>query len=273
MNTLELLDFNLRKKSIRTRERYTSIARIYLGFSGDMTGGDVSRTTMLRFMEWTESKGWSPNTRRLAHYVLAKLCKSLEKKFPLDADDLATKPTREELRTPFLSMSELGRLISHQKAIPSYGTALLFLASIWGLRSTELTNVEIGDGAIRVFLAKKRGTARQPKIHLLPSGDGRFLDGYEWASEGTVIAEYHKLCRAIGLKSSYGAWHMVRRTLDTALHLAGVNPEIISRYIGWQQGNSFGVSPMVSRYFHMTDEDVDKETYKLHPVLPLWGIK
>lgn len=236
----------------------------------------MSRTTMLRFLEWTENKGWSPNTRRLAHYVLAKLCKSLEKKFPLDADDLATRPTREELRTPFLSMDELGRLIVHQIAIPSYGTALLFLASVYGFRSTELTNIEIGDGAIRAFLAKKRGSVRQPKIHLLPPGDGQFLDGYEQMSEGSVIATYHVLCRSAGIKTSYGAWHMVRRTLDTALHLAGVNPEVITRYIGWEKGTSFGAatgSPMVSRYFHMTDEDVDKETFKLHPVLPLWGLK
>lgn len=264
---LETLNYNLRRKAPRTADRYLGICRQYLEFST----GDMSRMSMLRFMEQME-KTWAPNTRRLAHYALAKLCRALEVKFPLDADDLAYPPSRDELRAPFLAKHEVESLIVGWRNTVCWETSLLFLSSIYGCRSVEMTNVDIDQGSLIIHIAKKRGGLNHPKKHLIPDGCQQFLGGYSHQTEWNIIQAYHRVASECGVSRDYGAWHMIRRSLNTGLQLGGINPEILTRFIGWEKSPTpQGASPMASVYFHMADEDIDREVFEKHPFLGMWN--
>ncbi len=270
MDTLETLAFNLKRKSPRTLDRYTSLARQYLDFSK----GKMDRTSMLQFIDLVE-KEWKPNTQRLLHYALKKLCKSLEVKFPLDADDLPIPTPRDELNTPFLSIQEIGQLVDRWQWQDSYETSILYLSTVYGLRSLELTNVEIMDSAIKVHLAKKRGGQTHVKMHMLPPGAKNFLSAYRERCEWDIIQTYHLMARAANVKDEWGAWHKIRRSLITGLQVNGLNGEILTRFIGWEKSSlnqPQGVSPMVSVYFHMDDFDIDRETFLHHPFIKLWKL-
>ena len=267
MNPLETLEFNLRKRSPRTKQAYLWIARLYLEFSPN----DYSRTAMLRFMEHLELRKFSPNSRRLAHYALSRLCRSLEVKFPLDGDDLAPPPDESELNTPTLSNEQVGALIGYAKGWPgAYYTSLLFLSTLYGIRSVEMTDVEIGEGAIRVFMAKKRKREGRPptRVHILPDNGALFLSSYRPAPEWKVIEAFHEICLDAGVKTEGGAWHQIKRSLNTQLRLAGVEPEIVRRFLRWSADRQ----DMSSVYFHIKPEEIDRMAFAKHPFLSSWGL-
>lgn len=267
---IDTLTYDLRKKSPRTRQRYVGIVRGYLQFSG----GTITRPMMLHYMEQKEAK-WGGNTRRLAHYALARLCKALEVKFPLDADDLAPTPTRDELRTPTLSIDEVASLIRHWKSSPCWETGLLYLSTIYGLRSIELSMVDVEKGAITAWLAKKG--RKTPLRHTVPPGGNLYLWDYGMRCEWLVIQAFHKIEDVAGMKREKGkAWHSIRRALATNLRLNGVDPEIITRFLGWEKvsplvgGVPLGASPMVGVYTHIPPEEIDRMIFRQHPFLGMW---
>jgi len=267
MNILQTMEYNLRKKSPRTKDRYMGITQEYIRFSG----GLLDRTTMLKFMESTENK-WSDSSRRLTHYVLKKLCKAMEKPFPLDADDLYPTTAISKLYTPTLSVPTIQSMISWFKPEGSYTTALLFLSTMYGCRSLELTRIIVGNNIVTIPLAKKRGGVPLDKTHILPPGMFRHLTEYKNnLSEWLVIQQFHIATSQVTINPVDGAWHTIRRSLITQLQLAGVDPEVITRYMGWEKSATPpGASPMVGRYFHIPDSDIDDMVYRKHPFIEMW---
>ena len=275
---IALLDLNLKKKSPRTRQVYGYLVKMFLGFAGS----DLSRAKCLQFMEKMENEGYGNNSRRLAHYALAKLYKSIEVKFPLDGDDLTPLPSNPN--TPYLSPEQIGKLIAFWSGeVGSYETSLLYLATIYGLRSLEMTDADIGERLV-VYMAKKRGGLRPPREHLLPGNAAGFISGYEHMSERTVLDKFHRICDLAGVNEpGYGAWHTIRRTLSTQLQLAlttkmlqlddkaripqsDVVTDIVTRYLRWEKRR--GAMPSV--YFHLPPEEIDQMCFSIHPFLRLW---
>lgn len=73
-----------------------------------------------------------------------------------------------------------------------------------------------------------------------------------------------------GLPHKYNAgWHSIRRYLDTVL-LEKVGLENTAIFLRWQISRS---SLMPLRYISKDYHEVDKEIFRVHPVLSLWDGK
>jgi len=259
---LSTFESDLGRKSPRTRIYYRSIARKFLTQSGDF-----SRPGMIKFLD---NCGYCDNSVRTTYYVLKRLCKALEIKFPLDTEFLPPVPDEEEIYTPTVSVDNTKRLIAYWRNYPGeYITSLVFLATIFGLRSIEMTNVEIKRNSIIVIVAKRRARKDKPvtREYPIPEDKMKYLDGYEQFSERTVEYAFLKACRRAVVKRRYKEnWHSVKRCLNTIFMDLGINKTLFKRYLRWARDRK----DMAEVYYHKDFSDIVSEVYKLHPFLKLW---
>lgn len=256
---LSIMEADLKRRSPRTTSYYISISRKFLSESGDF-----HRPGMLKFMDDID---WCDNSLRTVYYVLKHLCKALEKKFPLDEGDLPPPPDEESMYTPTMSLDNINKVIAHWKRFPGdYLTSLAFLSTIYGLRSIEMTTVEIGRNSVLVYVAKRKRVVTRE--HPVPEELMKYLSGYEPMSEMTVKYAFWKVCRRAGVKRQYKEnWHSVRRCLVTACLDAGVNKVMLKRFLRWARDRR----DMADTYYHKDFADVNEEMFKVHPFLKLWG--
>lgn len=269
---LSILNADLSRKSPRTRRYYLSIAKKFLTESGDF-----SRPGILKFLN---NMGYCDNSMRTAYYTLARLCKALEKKFPLDKDDLPPLPDEESIHTPTMTLDNIKRLISYWKNYPGeYVTSLVFMATMFGFRSIEMTDIEIKKDSIIVNVAKRRGKVRRE--HPIPEGLMKYISGYEQLSEMTVSYAFWKACRRAGIRRREREnWHSIKRCLNTACEDAGIKKVLVKRFLRWARDRR----DMSDVYYHKPFDEInaimfgkipipmsDPPKYVVHPFLKLWG--
>lgn len=256
---LAILEADLARKSPRTRLYHHSIAKKFLTESGDF-----SRSGMLKFLN---TINYCDNSVRTAYYVLKRLCKALEIKFPLDEDDLPPPPDEQDIYTPTMSLENTHRIISYWKQFPgTYLTSLAFISTIFGLRAIEMTNVEVGASSIIVNVAKRR--RRVIREHRIPEDMMKYLSGYEPMSEMTVKYAFWKICRRAGVKRRNGEnWHSIRRRINTTCIDLGINRILVKRFLRWAKDKR----DMADAYYHKEFTEINTEILKVHPFLRLWG--
>ncbi len=261
---LSILESDLRRKSSRTRAYYLPIVKRFLTESGDF-----SRQGMIK---WLDNSGYCENSIRTVYYVLKRLCKALEVKFPLDTEFLPPLPDEEDVYTPTTSIENIKRIIAYWKNYPGdYLTSLVFMSTVYGFRSVEMTNVEIGKHSIIVTVAKRKprkSGARVTREHLVPEDKMKYLAGYEPMSEMTVKYAFWKVSRRAGVKKrEYKEnWHSVRRCLVTACIDANINRTLLKRFLRWARDRR----DMADVYYHKEFSEVNKEIFNVHPFLGLW---
>ncbi len=259
---LSTFESDLTKKSPRTRSYYISIARKFL-----VESGDFSRPGMIKFIENT---GYCDNSVRTTYYVLKRLCKALEKPFPLDTEFLPPAPDEEEIYTPTISVDDAKRLIAYWRNYPGeYATSLIFLATVFGLRSIEMTNVEVKQNSIIVIVAKRKARKDKPitREYSIPEDKMKYLSGYEQLSEMTVKYTFWKVCRRAGVNRKIREnWHSVKRCLTTIFTDLGINKAMFKRYLRWARDRR----DMADVYYHKDFNEIVREMYKVHPFLKLW---
>lgn len=274
---LNILLNDFSHESPDTRKSYMSKARRFL-----VESGDFSRAGMKAYLE---NMGYNDNSVRTTYYTLKRLCKALGTPFPLDEKQLPPAPDEDELNTPTISVDNIKRLINYWKQSPGdYTTALVFLSTMYGLRSIEMTSIEVLMASFVMKVAKRKGRANKPVMreHLIPAGMEQYLSGYYPISERTVNYTFHKACRAIGYKPrEHENWHAVRRALNTAMRdvktlepsgTPGIMVEkhiddmLISRFMRWAKPRSL----MTSTYTHHEFADINREMFLVHPFLKLW---
>lgn len=261
---LEIFNLDLKRKAPTTRGYYGRIARKFF-----IDGGDFSRQGMILWLE----QNYTDNGIRTVYYVLKRLCRALGVPFPLDTDLLPPIPDEEEIYTPTTPRPIVIDLINHWKQFPgNYITSLVFLSTIYGLRSIEMTSVDLHlPLSFIMIVAKRKGRSGKPVIreHLIPDGMGKFLEGYEQYSERSVTYTFTKVCRAIGYKRQIKEnWHGIRRALDTACVDAKIDNILIKRFMRWTKKRD----DMVSVYFHKDFAEINQEMFKVHPFLSVWRI-
>lgn len=252
------LTTDLARKSPRTRTYYRSIAKKFLTESGDF-----SRAGMIKFLNSIKND----NSARVSYYVLKRLCKALGKKFPLDKDDLPVLPDEETMQTPTTSLDNTKRLIAYWKNYPGdYVTSLLFLSTVYGLRSIEMTTIKIEGNNIIVSVAKRRGEVIRK--HPVPEEMMKYLSGYDHLSEMSVRYAFWKACRRAGVKRQEKEnWHSIRRRLNTTCINLGINRILLKRFMRWARDRR----DMSDTYYHEDFGKINNEMFRAHPFLPLWG--
>lgn len=259
---LSIFKSDLSKKSPRTRTYYLSIARKFL-----IESGDFSRPGMIKFLD---DCGYCDNSIRTTYWILKRLCKALEIKFPLDIEFLPPPPDEEQIYTPTTSVDNTKRLIAYWKNYPGeYITSLVFLATVFGLRSVELTSVEVKKNSIVVNVAKRkpRKGAQVTREHPIPEDKMKYLSGYEQMSEMTVKYACGKAFRRAGVKRMIKEnWHGIRRCLNTICIDRGINRTLLKRFLRWARDRR----DMSDVYYHKEFSEINREIFKVHPFLNLW---
>lgn len=261
---LAILEADIGKKSPRTKAYYLPVAKRFLTESGDF-----SRAGMIK---WLDNSGYCDNSVRTVYYVLKRLCKSLDKTFPLDTEDRPPLPDEEDIYTPTKSVNEVRRLISFWRNYPGdYLTSLVFMSTVYGLRAVEMTNVEIRKDSIVVIVAKRkprRGGKRITREHPVPEGMMRYLSGYVPMSEMTVKYAFWKVCRRAGVSRKHKEnWHSVRRRINTTCTDLGISKAMLKRFLRWTRDTK----DMADVYYHKDFQEINTEMFKVHPFLPLWS--
>ncbi|MBA7690807.1 hypothetical protein ES703_99339 [subsurface metagenome] len=188
----------------------------------------------------------------------------------MDTEFLPPAPDEEEIYTPTISVDNTKRLIAYWRNYPGeYVTSLVFLTTVFGLRSIELTNVEVKQNSIVVIVAKRRARKDKPvtREYPIPEGKMKYLDGYQQLSERTVVYAFWKACRRAGVKRRYKEnWHSVKRCLDTIFVDLGINKTMFKRFLRWARDRR----DMADVYYHKEFSEIVREMYKVHPFLKLW---
>ncbi len=270
---LEILDNDLSRKELDTRTNYKYIARKFLTESGDF-----SRQGM---MTWFNKSELSDNSLRTAHYALKRLCKALEIKFPLDGDDLPPPPDEETLVTPTLTIPQIRQMIRFWRTYPdAYETSLLFISTILGTRSSEMSDtqgLDVTGHSIIITVAKRK--AKVIREHNIPEKYIKFTSGYQNLSENTVRYRFRKIAHWSGVKRTEDmCWHSIRRGLATTFKDMGINEFLYKRFMRWAPNRE----DMGSVYYHhpfelinnvMLGQAPNPETGQLikHPFLGDWG--
>jgi len=117
-----------------------------------------------------------------------------------------------------------------------------------------------------ISVEKQKKTVR--KEHRIPEGTKQFLSGYKQTSRREIKSgTFKKLCDEAGvIKPKKGAFHCIRRSLDTSLLENGLNDVIIGQFMNW----ALRKTSMVSRYAHIEMSKVDEMVFEKHPFLPYW---
>ena len=251
---LSVLSSDLQRKSPRTRTYYRSIAKRFLTESGD-----YSRSGML---QWINTYGCD-NSIRTVYHILKRLCKAVGKPFPLDSDVLPSMPDEDEIHTPTMPSDDIKKLILFWKQYPgTYTTAILFLSTIYGFRSIEMTNLDIDveNDSVGVFVAKRHRVVT--RSHMIPPNKEVYLVGYEKLSELTVRTAFIRACRKAGIKREKGrSWHSIRRALDTSCLNLNINPLLVKRFMRWAKDRK----DMTTVYWHMDFREANKVMFGMIP--------
>jgi len=188
-------------------------------------------------------------------------------KFPLDKEDLPPLPDEEAMYTPTMSLDNAKKVIAYWKNYPGdYLTSLAFLSTIYGLRSIEMTDVEVKKDSIVVNVAKRR--RKITREHPVPEKMMEYLSGYEHFSEMTVKYAFWKICRRAGVKRRKKEnWHSIRRCFNTTCIDLGINKVLLKRFLRWARDRR----DMADVYYNKDFTEVNKEMLGVHPFLPLWS--
>lgn len=249
---------DITKKSNKTRSTYLSIARKYLEQSNDF-----ARHSMMGFIN---DIGYSDNGIRTAHYALKRLCKSLDIKFPLDKEDLPPVPDDDDLNSPTMPFEDATNLIAYWKQRPGeYLTSLVFISTMFGPRTIELTRIQVTDHSIIIEVGKRR--SKVFREHPVEPVLKKYLTGYRPMSEQHIRNSFWRAVNQAGVPSVFHSnWHSIRRMLSTAFVDAGINKVMEKRFMRWTKDRR----DMADVYFHKDFKDINDEIYKVHPILPLW---
>ncbi|TET91571.1 MAG: hypothetical protein E3J35_02360 [Methanomassiliicoccales archaeon] len=168
-------------------------------------------------------------------------------------------------------------------------------AVLWetGARIHEVLSLDMGNVHLvendkethyKVYFGKVKETGQEHSCLLIEASSHleAWLNAYSmsFVSDAPLFPAYDKIGKKGRL--SYGGYrdalrkavkkarlkkkiyaHLFRHSRATHLLRSGWSPEIVCKYMGWAPG-----SPMVGRYSHLADQDVDNAVYEMHNKTP-----
>lgn len=264
----ERLGLLLRNKSEQTKKAYLICIEKFLQFAGLKDSYD--EWDVRRFAEKLEKDGFSTSYISLSYWAIKILFQAQKEELNLELKGIL--PREEEKIQPAMSLKNVKRLI---KAVREKGSpkqqALLALSTTFGLRGSEMSglrgkDIDLGERSV-LIRTKKGGRTRK---HLLPDEILPLVTSYQFngdISPSGLNSCFRWICSLAGVKrEKREVWHSLRRRLLIELVNARVPEEKIYRFLRWRRRDF----QMISVYYNVKDEDVDKEVFQIHPFLSSW---
>lgn len=264
----ERLGLLLRNKSEQTKKAYLVCIEKFLQFAGLKDTYD--EWDVRRFAEKLDKDGFSASYISLSYWAIKTLFEAQREELNLELKGIL--PREEEKIQPAMSVKNIRKLIETTKAKGSpKQKALLALSTTFGLRVSEMAalkgeDIDLGERSI-LIRTKKGGRTRK---HLLPDEILPIITSYPFngdMSASGLNSCFRWICSLAGVKrEKREVWHSLRRRLLIELVNARVPEEKIYKFLRWRRRDF----QMISVYYNVKDEDVDKEIFQIHPFLGSW---
>jgi len=261
-------DLLRRRKSRHTVYQYLRVVEYFLEFAK----GDFSRQKVLDFIFRFAGQSSSSSYLRWLSDVLSSFFKRakrlglIQQDYPISPEDLPKLPGFLEVRRPSFSREEVLKLISFAKAQGSdREKAYLALATAYGLRREELLRLRKQDVGEKLLVRTAKGG--EPREHLIPAEIRPYLsyDFDKISSSNPITVTFRNLFKKVGVPAL--GIHAIRRSLNTELRLAGIDPEAVFRFLRWKPSKR----DMSAYYFSLSYPEVDRLIFERHPFLKAWG--
>jgi len=213
----------------------------------------------------------SQSYKRWVYYILKKLFLANHWEW-----DIKKPPEKGEVLPPTLDYDTISYLILARELLDPRQRAYLALSTVYGFRRAELASLSKNNFNHQLVVATvKRGRVR---VHSIPDEIRDVVLGYEFhrIDPSWLSRIFQRILRDAGLDPMPGyGFHSIRSSLITQLILAGVNPVVISKWMGWKtlpsEMTQLGVSRMLEVYGRPEVEEADEIIFSFHPWLKLWG--
>jgi integrase len=274
-----------RMSSSRLRSAHTLKAYAQTGVTFFTAIGGIRAPTEQDWHDYfmvRRRQGISDRTLTMEFSILKKLADTNHYRWPFTKDD--TPRSRAKPYTPILTPSQAEQMI---KAWPLYSTTERFYlacATVWGLRSGELSAIHKRDfNAESVLIHKEK---REESVRRLIPDELKALFlavKPTMNNDQTASDVFARICTKAKIeRQRRQSWHSIRHcltgVLDKAIARSDLSQSLLGEWMGWSKariGETYGGSAMVGIYRDSSggSEDpfwLDRQILPIHPFLKLW---
>lgn len=262
-------DLIARGKDVETARQWRGWVDRFVGICGEEDG--YGRSDVIKYLAELRGNGFRQNSINTMVRPIKLLCQiqGWSGGFPHIG---MVKVRESDIKRSIFSRDEVCGMIRRGKNVLS-GRELAYLAlsSIYGLRREELTNLEINGEKVVVDTVK----GGRVTTHVIPDEIKNYLVGYERSDVRYMSFVFQRMMRKLGvvLKDAGYGWHSIRRALVTELVCEEASLFNLLRFMRWSEASLKGEFGTMVFYAKREQEKVDKEIFKVHPFLPIWGEK
>lgn len=269
---LERVARALAGSSAHTISQFQAVASRFYSFSN----GELSRGTIVKYIQSLDKQGYAPGTRALHFRILKRVFEingvpwEFGKRPP---SELPIEIPSWEVERPVIPFDEIEMMINGAKngKVPPAWAGILAASTVYGLRRIEMIElspelVDLDAGWLRVITAK-HGKSRE---HVIPDEIKPYLRNYPYGqySESGLSQIFHAIRAGAGLSRVYGGgWHSIRRCLDTYL-VDHFGVPIARDYLRWKK-STFEMA--IVYWTPPPPEVIDKKVQEELPTVRMWG--
>lgn len=261
---------DVERKSDRTKECYLLTAARFVAKMGrkrHYTDGDIEEYQKLANKRYPNPDSYYQELRRLLQFLRRLPGADKQRQLPMGMPQMPT-----EFYQPVFSREDVEALIwaTVLDNIPANMVVRLLVASVYGARRSELTELSSGDIHLdgdksTIYIRTKKGGQRKPQpipkplVPLLAVAI-RPMHGH------TIQRQLKKICRKAEVNLPFrGGYHCFRRR--TVTEVAEVNPSDVdvSNFMRWAKPRT-----MLARYKQTPVEQTDRAILEKHPFVKMW---
>lgn len=272
--------------SPKTILEYVKQARYFFDFCGDKPSYD--RHEILAYFDHLLKEGKGQASLDMAWYVAKAICRAKDIPYPCRGGFKGDQPRSRKVVFQEVSidgesyqvdaatpdLEHVSALIAWVKANgDDRQKAYLALSTIYAMRAIEISTVNKRDDIKKDRIFCRTAKRGQPKWHSIPPEVRDAIKGYKYPhlNEQAIWNAFAAMRKKAGLKKAIGLTpHGIRRWLTTFItNKTDLNPYVWKDFARWSSPRG----DMIARYRHSTSEEVDRQVFAVHPLLPLWGKK
>ncbi|MBA7562068.1 hypothetical protein ES708_03717 [subsurface metagenome] len=224
-------DLIARGKDVETARQWCRWVGRFVGICGEKD--DYDRSDVIKFLAGLREMGFKQNSINTMVRPIRLLCRiqGWSGGFPRVG---MVKVRESDIKRSVFSRDEVCEMIRCGKAVlDGRELAYLALSTIYALRREELTNLEVGDGTLKVDTVKGGVVT----THLIPDEIKPYLVGYERSGVRHMSYVFQRMMQKIGvvLNGDCYGWHSIRRALVTELVSEDAPLLNIVRFMRWSE--------------------------------------
>lgn len=244
---------------INSKNTYDCILRTYIAL---VPKDKILKEEGLKlFIDKLQSKNYAQNTIRLYYYAIIKSLKSIGIVISVDPPDIE----EDSINRHIYKMNEINRLIHSSIELGGIYTKSMVLSTIYGLRRTEISNlniknINIEEKVIKIKAAKGGKNVQQ----LIPDIIVRYLDNsIKFLSTSGMSRIFNEIANNARVNIKHAGWHSIRRSLVSNLLLNGVPQDVVLGFMRWKTHTMLDI-------YHIRDPREDIVVFAKHPFIDMW---